>query len=153
VLNYWCTTPWRRMGKWRYSCTFIDLDPGWEWVVRFMPQAFYPRWKCPQYPLYRTLGGPHSRSGRYTDWAIPAPIKNTYRTLNQIKATQNMSKTFWKQGIPTGLLKILKKSFYYEKRTTSWTRLKTFVYTKYVNWATEWTMYSRTQIIQSMKCL
>jgi hypothetical protein len=28
------------------------------------PAALYPRGKSPQYPLYRRLGGPQSRSGR-----------------------------------------------------------------------------------------
>jgi hypothetical protein len=47
------------MAEWRYSSTIFDLGTTWRWVVRFTPRQFYPR-----YPLVRTLGGSHRRSGR-----------------------------------------------------------------------------------------
>jgi hypothetical protein len=59
------TTPWRRVGEWRHSSTFLDLCIRWRWVVSIMSRSLYPRGKCTWYPLDRTLGGPQSRSGRY----------------------------------------------------------------------------------------
>jgi hypothetical protein len=58
------TTPWRRMGEWRYSSTIIDLSIRWRWVFSFTPRPLYPRGKRPRYPLDRRLAGPQSRSER-----------------------------------------------------------------------------------------
>jgi hypothetical protein len=42
----------------------IDLGTGWGMSgQRHAPTAFYPRGKDPQYPLYRRLRRPQSRSG------------------------------------------------------------------------------------------
>jgi hypothetical protein len=90
VLNFLSTMPWRRMGKWRYSSTYLDLGTRLRWEVSFTPGE-----RAPRYPLDRRLGGPQCRSGhwrreksctagnrtravepvasRYTDWALPAP--------------------------------------------------------------------------------
>jgi hypothetical protein len=59
------TTPWRRIGEWRYSSTHSltsALDGGECSASR--PGRLYPRGKRPWYPLDRRLGGPQSRSGR-----------------------------------------------------------------------------------------
>jgi hypothetical protein len=61
--------PWRHMGEWRYSSTFLDLSTIWKWVLRFTPLQLYL-----QYPLNRRLDGPQSRSGRCgkeTNLALP----------------------------------------------------------------------------------
>jgi hypothetical protein len=72
-----------------------------------MPRLLYSRWKSPQYPLDRRLGGPQSRSGprreekildpypsvvqpvasRYTDYAIPAhkELVNNYKSCDNEK--------------------------------------------------------------------
>jgi hypothetical protein len=42
----------------------LELDTRWRWVVSFKPQPLYSQGKSPWYPLDRSLGGPHSRSGR-----------------------------------------------------------------------------------------
>jgi hypothetical protein len=82
------TVPWRHMGVWRYSSTIPELDtnrwregsdwrpgeiapgtkePGWArelvWVL----------WREKSYPCRETNLGCAAR--RYTDWAIPAPMK------------------------------------------------------------------------------
>jgi hypothetical protein len=44
-------TPWRHVGKWRYSPTILNLGTGWRWVVRFTPRPLYPREKSPWYRL------------------------------------------------------------------------------------------------------
>jgi hypothetical protein len=54
--------PWRHMGEWRYSSTFLDLGTRWRWVVSFTPLPLYPRGKSSRYPLDRRLGGPESVS-------------------------------------------------------------------------------------------
>jgi len=41
----------------------LDLGTRWMWVVSFTPRPLYPKGKSPCYPLFRRLGGPHSRSG------------------------------------------------------------------------------------------
>jgi hypothetical protein len=57
--------PWRIMGKWSHSSTFIDLGTRWRWVVSFTLLPLYPRGKGRRYSLDRRLGGPQSRSGRW----------------------------------------------------------------------------------------
>jgi hypothetical protein len=56
--------PWRRMGEWRYSSTFLDPGTRCKRVVIFRPVPLYPRGKGPRYPLDRRLGGAQRRSGR-----------------------------------------------------------------------------------------
>jgi hypothetical protein len=56
VFNYLSTMPWRHMGEWRYSSTFLDLGTRWRWVVRFTPLAALTRGNRPGYPLDRRLG-------------------------------------------------------------------------------------------------
>jgi hypothetical protein len=58
------TTPWRRVGEWRYSSNILHLGTKWRRVASFTPRPFYPRGNGPRYPLDRRLGGPKSRSGR-----------------------------------------------------------------------------------------
>jgi hypothetical protein len=58
------TMPWRRKGRWKFLSNFLDHGLRWTWVVSFTTLPFYPRGKCPQYPLNRRLGGPHCRCGR-----------------------------------------------------------------------------------------
>jgi hypothetical protein len=59
-----CTTPWRRMGEWRYSYRFRHSYSGtrWRWEVASRPGRFTPRGKRPRYPFDRKLSGPQSRS-------------------------------------------------------------------------------------------
>jgi hypothetical protein len=46
------TTPWRRVGEWRYrSAHSCNVDIRWRWVVSFTPRPLHPR-----YPLDRRLG-------------------------------------------------------------------------------------------------
>jgi hypothetical protein len=47
----------------KYSSIFLDLGTRWRWVVSFKHHPLYPRGKSRRYPLYRRLGGPHSRTG------------------------------------------------------------------------------------------
>jgi hypothetical protein len=51
-----CSTPWRRMGDWRYSSTILDLCTRWRWVVSFTPRPLYLREKRCRYLLDRRLG-------------------------------------------------------------------------------------------------
>jgi hypothetical protein len=54
------TTPWRRVGEWRYRNIILDPSTRWRWVVSFTSLPPYLR-----YPFYRKLGGPQNPSGRY----------------------------------------------------------------------------------------
>jgi hypothetical protein len=56
--------PWREMGKWKYSSTFLGLGTRWRWVVSFTTLPLYPWGKSPQYPSDGRLGEPQSRSER-----------------------------------------------------------------------------------------
>jgi hypothetical protein len=47
-------TPWRHVGKWRYSSTIPDLGTRWKWVVSFTSFPLYPRIKSPWCPLDRS---------------------------------------------------------------------------------------------------
>jgi hypothetical protein len=55
--------PRRRVGKWRYSCNFLDIGTRWRWVLSFTPLLLYPRGRSPRYPLDRRLGGPQNQYG------------------------------------------------------------------------------------------
>jgi hypothetical protein len=48
-------TPWRCIGKWRYSSTILGLVIRWMWVVSLTPWPFNPRGKSPRDPLDRML--------------------------------------------------------------------------------------------------
>jgi hypothetical protein len=64
IMKYRCKgTPWRSMGKWRYSPTIPHLGTARRWVASFKPLPLYPLWQSPWSPLDRALGGPKSRSG------------------------------------------------------------------------------------------
>jgi hypothetical protein len=64
---------WICMGEWRYSSTILDLGTKLRWLVSWTPQSFYPRG--------RTLGGPHSRSGRNsTGIAVSFTFTNGHRS-------------------------------------------------------------------------
>jgi hypothetical protein len=67
VLNKLSTMPWRYMGEWRYSSTFLDFGTRWRCVVSFTPRSLYPRGNCPRCTLDRRLGGPQRRSGCYRE--------------------------------------------------------------------------------------
>jgi hypothetical protein len=41
-VNWLDTTPWRRMGQWRYSLTILDLGTRWGWVVSFTSRKTAP---------------------------------------------------------------------------------------------------------------
>jgi hypothetical protein len=43
----------------------LNLVIRWKWVFSFTPRPLYLRGWSPQYLLYRRLGGPQSRFGRY----------------------------------------------------------------------------------------
>jgi hypothetical protein len=69
--------PWRRVGEWRYSSTYLDLGTRWRWVISFTSLPLYPRGKSCRYPLvgahpasYPTsTGGPFSRGKRVGTWS------------------------------------------------------------------------------------
>jgi hypothetical protein len=63
-------TPWRRLGGEEYS-SYLFTTSALEGVSgqRHVPAALYPR-----YPLYRTLGGPQSRSGHRGYRKNPLPL-------------------------------------------------------------------------------
>jgi hypothetical protein len=53
-----------------YRCIdprFLDLGTSWRWVVSLTSRPFYPRGKCPRYPLDRRFDGPQSHSGRHEE--------------------------------------------------------------------------------------
>jgi hypothetical protein len=53
------------IGRWKYSCTVLDIGSRWAWVVSFTPQPLYSRGKKPQLPIvHRRMGGSQNRSGR-----------------------------------------------------------------------------------------
>jgi hypothetical protein len=54
VLNSLNMTPWRRMGEWRFSSSFLDLSTRWWWVVNLTPRLLNPRGKSPS---IRWIGG------------------------------------------------------------------------------------------------
>jgi hypothetical protein len=37
------TTPWKRMGEWKYNSTILHLRTGWKCVQRHAPAALPPR--------------------------------------------------------------------------------------------------------------
>jgi len=43
--------------------SILNLCTWWSWAVSFRPRPLYIRGKRPRYPLDRSLGGLHSRSG------------------------------------------------------------------------------------------
>jgi hypothetical protein len=79
-----CTMPWRRVKKWRYSSTILDLGTRWRWVVSFTSRSLYHRGNSPWYPLDRRLWIREKSIAaagnwtpaiqlvacHYTDWAI-----------------------------------------------------------------------------------
>jgi hypothetical protein len=59
----WNTTPWRRMGDWRYSSIILYLGTRWRWWSLSRPGRFALR-KNPRCPLYRRLSATQSLSRR-----------------------------------------------------------------------------------------
>jgi hypothetical protein len=59
---------------------FLDLDTSWRWVDSFTPLPLYPRRKSPRYPFDRSLGGPHSWSGRRGEEKILDPTGTQTQT-------------------------------------------------------------------------
>jgi hypothetical protein len=64
VLNCLSSTPWPRIGEWRYRTTVLDLGTRWRWVVSFRHRLLYSQRKSPRHLLDRRLGGIQIRSGR-----------------------------------------------------------------------------------------
>jgi hypothetical protein len=46
-MNSLSTTPWRRVGEWRYNFNILNLGTRRRWVVSFTPWALYPRETVP----------------------------------------------------------------------------------------------------------
>jgi hypothetical protein len=44
---YLKTTPWRRLGQWRYSSIILVLGTRWRWVASFTLLPLYPRERAP----------------------------------------------------------------------------------------------------------
>jgi hypothetical protein len=65
------------MGDWRYSATIPVLGTRWRVVVIFMPRPLYPQKKSPRNPLYRRLGGPHSRCESCGEETISCPCQES----------------------------------------------------------------------------
>jgi hypothetical protein len=67
------TAPRRRVRKWRYSSTILDLGTRWRWVVSFTSRQIYPRgnslWVGPR----AGLDIMQPAASQYIDWVIPAP--------------------------------------------------------------------------------
>jgi hypothetical protein len=42
----------------------INLGASWRLMASFTTQSLYLSGKCPQYPMYRRLGGPENWSGQ-----------------------------------------------------------------------------------------
>jgi hypothetical protein len=59
--------PWRRMGEWRYSSTFLYHGTRWWRLVSLTPLPLYSR-----YQFARRLTGPQSRYGRWRNEEILA---------------------------------------------------------------------------------
>jgi hypothetical protein len=57
--------PWRRRESGGMPPLFLTLGPRWRWVVSFTLLPLYPRGNSSQCALYRRLGEPQSRFGRY----------------------------------------------------------------------------------------
>jgi hypothetical protein len=64
VVNQLSTTPWRRMGEWRYNTIILDLGTRWKYVVSLTPRPLYLLGRNPRCPLNRSLGGLQGRYGR-----------------------------------------------------------------------------------------
>jgi hypothetical protein len=68
---------------------FLTLSTGCIWVVSFMSQWLYPRGYSQRHQLYRRLGGPQGRSGRYGEG-------NNLSSLSEIKQrTWNVMLVGW----------------------------------------------------------
>jgi hypothetical protein len=53
----------KRMGEWRYSSTFLDLDSRWRRVVSFVALPLYSRGKSSQQSVDKRLSQLQGRSG------------------------------------------------------------------------------------------
>jgi hypothetical protein len=91
--------PWRRVGEWNIFPPFLISTLGRRWVVSFTPLPLYPRGNSLRYPLYRRVGGPKSRTGRYgeeTNILPPLGIQptETYRGLFNTQSTQAINEIY-----------------------------------------------------------
>jgi hypothetical protein len=64
-------------------------------VISFRPQPLYPHGNSPWYPLFRSMGGHQSRSGRGGEEKIPSPI---IQPIAQ-RYTTELSQLLTKEGI------------------------------------------------------
>jgi hypothetical protein len=60
------------MGECRNRSIILDLGTRWSRVVSFTLRPLYPWENRPQYPLYRRLVGPQTRSIRFAGNRTPA---------------------------------------------------------------------------------
>jgi hypothetical protein len=65
VTNSRNTTQWRRMGEYRCSSTILDLGITRRWVNSSKALPLYSWGNRHRYQLYRGVGGPQSRYGRF----------------------------------------------------------------------------------------
>jgi hypothetical protein len=81
-LNYSIINAWRRMGKWRYYTTILDLYTRWRWVVSFTLLPVYPGYNQPRVPFCMgRLGGP------------PEPVWTLWRWEKSLASTGNWTPT------------------------------------------------------------
>jgi len=62
----------------------LNLGAKWRLVVSFTPRPLYSRGKNTRYALDRTLGGPHSRSGRDGEEKNSQPLPGLEPHTNKI---------------------------------------------------------------------
>jgi hypothetical protein len=58
-----------------------------------MTRTHYPKGKSPWYPLYRSMGGPQSRSGRSRKRKLLAPIGNRNQARSQVTISTELMET------------------------------------------------------------
>jgi hypothetical protein len=104
--------PWRRMGEWRCNSTILDVNTRWRWVVNLTPWPLSPGGKSPGTNCIEDWEGPVARldtveknSGRsarrYTDWAIPTPIKSAcHLPLRWVLVRLILRSWEWRSYIP-----------------------------------------------------
>jgi hypothetical protein len=59
-------------------------------MFSFTPRPLYLRRKSPRYPLYRSLGGPQSRSGRHGGMKILDPTRLELRSFGRSARSQSL---------------------------------------------------------------
>jgi hypothetical protein len=80
-LNQLSTTPWGRVGKWKYSSTTLNLGTRCRWMVSFTLRPLYCRGRSPRYVFCRNLRGHQSRldavGNRNISWPCQESNTNT----------------------------------------------------------------------------